>query len=76
MNNHIDGNKENFQNMLVTFVKKELNENIGSVKDFVIDALQEENFKLQKKSKILKTNCLTLKLQERNNMEVKGINCY
>ena len=76
MNNHIDRNKENVQNMLVTFIKKELNENIRSVKDFVIDVLQEENFKLQRKSEILKTNCLTLKLQERNSMEIKGINCY
>ena len=76
MNNHIDRNKENIQNMLVTFIKKELNENIRSVKDFVIDVLQEENFKLQRKSEILKTNCLTLKLQERNSMEIKGINCY
>ena len=76
MNNHIDRNKENVQNMLVTFIKKELNENIRSVKDFVIDVLQEENFKKQRKSEILKTNCLTLKLQERNSMEIKGINCY
>ena len=47
ISNHLNAIEENFQRHVNDIITKELNESVMSIKDSIIDALKEENFRLQ-----------------------------
>ena len=72
---------ENLQRHVNDIITKELNESVMSVKDSIIDALKEENFRLHQKvqhfeNKLSDTEIAENKLEQytrRNNIDIQGI---
>ena len=46
ISNRLNAIEENFQRHVNDIITKELNESVMSIKDSIIDALKEENFRL------------------------------
>ena len=79
--NPLNAIKENFQRHVNDIITKELNESVMSIKDSIIDALKEENFRLQQKVQHLEKKLSDIEIAEnkleqytrRNNIEIQGI---
>ena len=80
-NNRLNAIKENFQRYVNDIITKELNESVMGIKDSIIDALKEENFRLQQKVQHLENKLSYIEMAEnrlekytrRNNTEIHGI---
>ena len=79
--NRLNAIEENFQRHVNDIITKELNESVMSIKDSIIDALKEENFRLQQKVQHLENKLPDIEIAEnkleqytrRNNIEIPGI---
>ena len=81
ISNRLNAIEENFQRHFNDIITKELNESVTSIKDSIIDALKEENFRLQQKVQHLEKKLSDIEIAEnkleqytrRNNTEIQGI---
>ena len=81
ISNRLNGIEENFQRHVNDIITKELNESVMSIKDSIIDALKQENFRLQQKVQHLENKLSDIEIAEnkleqytrRNNIEIQGI---
>ena len=81
ISNRLNAIEENFQRHVNDIITKELNESVMSIKDSIIDALKEENFRLQQKVQHLENKLSDIEIAEnkleqytrRNNIEIQGI---
>ena len=81
ISNHLNAIEENFQRHINGKIAKQLNESVMSIKDSIIDALKEENFRLQQKVQHLKNKLSDIEIVEnkleqctrRSNIEIQGI---
>ena len=81
ISNRLNAIEENFQKHVNDVITKELNESVMSIKDSIIDALKEENFRLQQKVQHLEKKLSDIEIAEnkleqytrRNNIEIQGI---
>ena len=81
ISNRLNAIEENFQRHVNDIITKELNESVMSIKDSIIDALKEENFRLQQKVQHLEKKLSDIEIAEnkleqytrRNNIEIQGI---
>ena len=81
ISNRLNAIKENFQKHVNDVITKELNESVRSIKDSIIDALKEENFRLQQKVQHLEKKLSDVEIAEnkleqytrRKNIEIQGI---
>ena len=81
ISNHLNGIEENFQRHVNDIITKEINECVMSIIGSKIDALKEENFRLQQKVQHLENKLSDVEIAEnkleqytrRNNIEIQGI---
>ena len=81
ISNRLNATEENFQRYVNDIIAKKLNESVMSIKDSIIDALKEENFRLQQKVQHLEKKLSDIEIAEnklehytrRNNIEIKGV---
>ena len=81
ISNRLNAIEENFQRHVNDIIAKELNESVMSIKDSIIDALKEENFRLQQKVQHLENKLSDIEIAEnkleqytrRNNKVIQGI---
>ena len=81
ISNCLNAIEENFQRHVNDIITKELNESVMSIKDSMIDALKQKNFRLQQKVQHLKNKLSDIEIAEnkleqytgRNNIEIQGI---
>ena len=72
ISNHLNANEENFQTHVNDIITKELNESVMSNKDSIIDALKEENFRLQQKVQDLENKVSDYEIPEKKNRTIHG----
>ena len=81
ISNRLNAIEKNFQRHVKGIITKELNEIVISIKDSIIDALKEKNFRLQQKVQHLEKKLSDIEIAEnkleqytrRNNIEIQGI---
>ena len=81
ISNRLNGIEENFQRHVNDIITKEINECVMSIIGSKIDALKEENFRLQQKVQHLENKLSDVEIAEnkleqytrRNNIEIQGI---
>ena len=81
ISNRLNAIEKNFQRYVKGIITKELNEIVMSIKDSIIDALKEKNFRLQQKVQHLEKKLSDIEIAEnkleqytrRNNIEIQGI---
>ena len=81
ISNRLNAIEENSQRHVNDIITKEINESVMSIIGSIIDALKEENFRLQQKVQHLENKLLDVEIAEnkleqytrRNNIEIQGI---
>ena len=81
ISNRLNAIEKNFQRYVKGIITKELNEIVISIKDSIIDALKEKNFRLQQKVQHLEKKLSDIEIAgnklkqytRRNNTEIQGI---
>ena len=64
ISNRLNATEENFQRYVNDIIAKKLNESVMSIKDSIIDALKEENFRLQQKVQHLEKKLSDIEIAE------------
>ena len=81
ISNRLKAIEEYFQRHVNDIIAKELNKSVMSIKDSIIDALKEENFRLQQKVQHLENKLSDVEVaenkleqyQRRKSIEIQGI---